>query len=215
MEIGKRQWGRSGEGLEPGLWKRLLALALCFLAGLLLGQVVAGRLAPETAQELRTYLNGFFSLENHSEAAGQTALSTLAVYFRYPLLAALLGFASVGVVLLPVLTAAFAFFLSFSVCCFTAAFGPDGVLLALAVFGLRCAVTLPCYLALAAPALRNAAALAALSLGGGGRGAPPVYGRSWWLRCGIVAAVLILGIGLELALCPWLTALVLGRIFGV
>lgn len=41
------------------------------------------------------------------------------------------------------------FFLSFSVCCFTAAFGVDGILLAFAVFGLRCMVTLPCYLLLA------------------------------------------------------------------
>ena len=71
-------------------------------------------------------------------------LSALVLYFRYPLLAFLLGFASIGIVLLPCLTVAFGFFLSFSVCCFTAAFGPGGVLVALAVFGLRCLVTRPC-----------------------------------------------------------------------
>ena len=52
------------------------------------------------------------------------------------LLAFLLGFASVGAVLLPALTAAYGFFLSFSVCCFTAAFGRSGVLLALAAAGM-------------------------------------------------------------------------------
>lgn len=57
------------------------------------------------------------------------------LYIRYPLLAFFLGFASIGVVLLPCAALAFGFFLSFSVCCFTASFGGDGVVLALAVLG--------------------------------------------------------------------------------
>ena len=68
-------------------------------------------------------------------------------------------------VLLPCVTAAYGFFLSFSVCCFTAAFGVDGVLLALAVFGLRCMVTLPCYFLLAAASWGTSAGLAAVSFG--------------------------------------------------
>lgn len=75
----------------------------------------------------------------------QAMLSALVLYYRYPLFAVLLGFASIGVALLPCLTAAFGFSLSFSVCCFTASFGGNGVLLALAVFGVRCAVTLPVF----------------------------------------------------------------------
>ena len=124
---------------------RLLLLALFFLAGVLLGQVLSGRVPDTTGDELRRYLEDYVRLGGEGAPTVQTALSALVIYFRYPLFAFLLGFASIGVVLLPCVTAAYGFFLSFSVCCFTAAFGVDGVLLALAVFGLRCMVTLPCY----------------------------------------------------------------------
>ena len=122
---------------------RLLLLALFFLAGVLLGQVLSGRVPDTTGDELRRYLEDYVRLGGEGAPTVQTALSALVIYFRYPLFAFLLGFASIGVVLLPCVTAAYGFFLSFSVCCFTAAFGVDGVLLALAVFGLRCLVTLP------------------------------------------------------------------------
>ena len=132
---------------------RLLLLALFFLAGVLLGQVLSGRVPDTTGDELRRYLEDYVRLGGEGAPTVQTALSALVIYFRYPLFAFLLGFASIGVVLLPCVTAAYGFFLSFSVCCFTAAFGVDGVLLALAVFGLRCMVTLPCYFLLAAAGL--------------------------------------------------------------
>ena len=95
----------------------------------------------------------------------QAMLSALVLYYRYPLFAVLLGFAYIGVALLPCLTAEFGFSLSFSVCCFPVSFGGNGVLLALAVFGVRCAVTLPVFFLLAVPAWGNSAALALASLG--------------------------------------------------
>ena len=109
---------------------RLLLLALFFLAGVLLGQVLSGRVPDTTGDELRRYLEDYVRLGGEGAPTVQTALSALVIYFRYPLFAFLLGFASIGVVLLPCVTAAYGFFLSFSVCCFTAAFGVDGVLLA-------------------------------------------------------------------------------------
>ena len=105
---------------------RLLLLALFFLAGVLLGQVLSGRVPDTTGDELRRYLEDYVRLGGEGAPTVQTALSALVIYFRYPLFAFLLGFASIGVVLLPCVTAAYGFFLSFSVCCFTAAFGVDG-----------------------------------------------------------------------------------------
>ena len=189
---------------------RLVLLALCFLAGVLLGQVLSVRVPAETGEELRRYLNGFFRLESPPE---QTAAATAAVYFRYPLLAFLLGLSSVGALLLPVLTAAFGFFLSFAVCCFTGAFGHSGVLLALAVFGLRCAVTLPCYFLLAVPAWGTAASLAAVSFGGR-LAAPAVCGREGWRRLGLCCLALAAGTCLDLMLAPWLVHLLSGRLLG-
>lgn len=191
---------------------RLLLLALFFLAGVILGQVLAGRVPQATGQELERYLTGYFSLDRTKAVEQKVFLSTLLIYFRYPVLALLLGFSSMGIVLLPALSMAYGFFLSFSVCCFTASFGGGGVLLALAVFGLRCAVTLPCYFALAAPSLRNAVSLAALSFGSGRRVQPVRYGTAWWMRAGIAAVILLCGVMLDLFLSPAFLDLVLAEI---
>lgn len=89
---------------------RLLLLALFFLAGVLLGQVLSGRVPDTTGDELRRYLEDYVRLGGEGAPTAQTALSALVIYFRYPLLAFLLGFASIGVVLLPCVTAAYGFF---------------------------------------------------------------------------------------------------------
>lgn len=191
---------------------RLALLALCFLVGVILGQVLAGHVPSATGQELERYLSGYFSLDRSLGMDRKIFLSTLLIYFRYPALAFLLGFCSIGIVLLPALSVAYGFFLSFSVCCFTASFGGDGVLLALAVFGLRCVVTLPCYFALAVPSLRNAANLAALSFGRGKRAQPVRYGSIWWKRLGVVAVILSCGVMVDLFLSPAFLNLVLAKI---
>lgn len=184
-------------------WKRplvrLLVLALFFFAGIVLGQVFSSRVPDATGEELTRYLTDFLQLEG--DPAPQAALSAAVLYFRYPLAAFFLGFASIGMLLLPFTAGAFGFFLSFSVCCFTAAFGPDGVLLALAVFGLRCAVTLPCFFLLAVPALERSMALACLSFGFGR--SPVAYGREWWSRLAVISGVLLAGVCAELMLTPW------------
>lgn len=197
---------------KPGPLLRLILLALFFLAGVLLGQVLAGRVPAETGEELRRYLESYLRLG--AEPSPRTAASAVVIYFRYPLLAFLLGFASIGVALLPLLTAAFGLFLSFSVCCFTATFGGEGVLLALAVFGLRCLTTAPCYFLLAVPSWETAAGLAAVSFGSGRRTAPVVYGRACWKRLGICCLVLAAGVCGELTLSPWLLRLLLERLLG-
>jgi len=190
---------------------RLLFLALFFFAGIVLGQVFSSRVPDATGDELARYLTDFLKL-GEGDPAPRTVLSAAALYFRYPLAAFLLSFASIGVLLLPLVTGAFGFFLSFSVCCFTAAFGPGGVLLALAVFGLRCAVTLPCYFLLAVPALERSAALACLSLGGGRRSAPVDYGRKWWSRLAVISGALAAGMCADLTLAPWVLRQLLERI---
>lgn len=206
MDWTKRKHG----GESPSLLPRLIFLALFFLGGVFLGQVLAGRVPDATGRELTEYLEGYVRLD--AGISPQAVFSALVLYYRYPLLAALLGFASIGVALLPVTAAAFGFFLSFSVCCFTAAFGGGGVLLALAVFGLRCAVTLPVFFSLAVPAWGNSAALAMASFGSGRRTAPVTYGRSWWLRLAACGGILLAGVCLELFVSPWLLQLTLEHI---
>jgi len=191
---------------------RLVLLALFFTVGILLGQALAGRVPSATGEELNRYLADYVRLDAADSVTARTALSALVIYFRYPVLAFLLGFASIGIILLPCLTAAFGFFLSFSVCCFTAAFGAEGVLIALAVFGTRCLITLPCYFLLAVPAWGTSAALANLSFGRGQRSAPVSYGRAWWKRTALCAAVLLAGVCAELFLSPVLLRFTLARL---
>ena len=191
---------------------RLLFLALFFLGGILLGQVLAGKVPDGTGDELTRYLTDYVYLYGQTAPEGRAFWETVVIYFRYPRLAVFLGFTSVGVVLLPVVAVAFGFFLSLSVSCFTAAFGGEGVLLALAVSGLRCALTLPCFFLLAVPSWQTSWALAGLSLGRGQRCAPVVYGRVWWLRAGLAAAVLLAGVCADHALSPVLLRLALERV---
>ena len=198
---------RRGQAL---FFPKLLCLALFFLGGVILGQAVSSGVPDETGRELQAYLQGYLSLE--SGVSGSAVWSALVLYFRYPILAVLLGFCSVGVILLPVTAAAFGFFLSFSVCCFTAAFGPDGILLALTVFGLRCLISLPCFFLLAVPAWEASVHLALAAFGGGRRTAPIRYGRDWWRRVACCSAGLLAGAAFELFCSPWLLRLVLNQI---
>lgn len=207
------KWKRQNRGGgQPSFLPRLLFLAAFFFGGICLGQVLAGRVPDATGQELRRYLESYLSLEGGGLTPSDF-WAALVLYGRYPLLAFLLGFASIGVVLLPLTSAAFGFFLSFSVSCFTAAFGLDGVLLALGVFGLRCAVTLPCYFLLAVPALRTSSALASLSFGRGRRAAAVTYGREHWRRLAVCSGVLAAGLCVDLFCGQRLLRLLLERLF--
>lgn len=191
---------------------RLVFLALCFAAGIFLGQVLTQRFPDSVGTELERYLTDYVALSQEAVPGRRTLLTALVIYFRYPLLAFFLGFASLGVVAIPVVTTAYGFFLSLSVCCFTAAFGRPGVLIALAVLGVRCLLTLPCYFLLAVPSLGTSAALASLSFGSGRRAAPVVYGRSCWKRLAVVCIVLLLGVCVELFLAPALLESVLEQV---
>lgn len=186
----------------------LFTLALFFLLGVILGQVFAGSVPDAAGRELTRYLSDFVQLDAQ-QTKPEVFWLTLLLYFRYPLAAVLLGFASIGVVLLPCATLLFGTMLSFSVSCFTAAFGGDGVLLALAVFGLRCAVTLPCYFLAATASLRSSAALASLSFGKGRRTAPVRFGS--WYCLAVMGAFLLTGACVDMVLSPALLRLALGR----
>ena len=191
----------------------LLALSLFFAFGVFLGQAVFEYTTGSTAQELERYVSDFLLLEEAGELTSQAVFSTLVLYFRYPLLALLFGFTAFGVVLLPGLTTVFGFFLSFAVSCFTAAFGKEGTLLAFAVFGLRCMVSIPCYFLLAVPAWKSSVSLAGLYFGCGFRTTTLHLAPKPWRFIGMVGLVLLLGVCLDLYLTPLFLEFSLNRIF--
>lgn len=171
---------------------QLLVLVLFFSAGAVLGQVLSVRCGNDG--ELTRYLQDFFQLEQPVGGASTAVL----VYFRYPVLAFLLGFTALGVFLLPLLSASFGFFLSFSACSFVSAYGEGGLLLAAAVLGMRCLVTIPCYFSLAPLALRDAW----ISFGKGRHVLPSGGLKTRLWRFAGCTAVLLAGALCETALGP-------------
>ena len=188
------------KGGQPSLLPRLFLLGLCFLVGVLLGQFFAGCLPDSVGTELEVYLERYFQIWHKSSR--KDIGSVLLQYFRYPLIVIVLGFASVGVVLIPGITLVMGLLLSFSVSCFVAVFGMQGMFLAAAAMGLRCLITIPCYFLVAVPAWGRSAALAGLSFGRGQRVSTVVYGREWWSTVVLCVFVLLVGTCLDLFCTP-------------
>ena len=173
-------------------------LSLCFIAGAALGQVLALGVPDATAQELRRTLSDYYSRE--SALNMPLALRTLAAWLRVPALTFLWGFTSVGVPLVWLTAAGFGFALSFSIGCFAAAFGWEGVALSAAAMGVRVLITLPCFFPLALTSMERAAWLFRPN----GKARP--NRRALALTC---AAVLLAGAALDLYVTPRLLRLVL------
>lgn len=132
-------------------------LSLCFVVGATLGQVLALGAPDKTALELRQLLSDYYRNRESVPLNPPLALRTLAAWFRVPALTFLWGFTSLGVPLVWLTAAGFGFALSFSVGCFAAAFGWEGIPLSAAAMGVRAFVTLPCFFALALTSMDRAA----------------------------------------------------------
>ena len=176
--------GRKGTRLAAtgqDFWFRLLLLAFFFVCGVLLGQALSARGAEGTAGELREYLEGYLSLPEE-KGFWETLPSALFLYFRYPLLAFLLGYLGAGV-----------------------------ALLAMAVFGIRSLASVPGFFLLAVPALRSAALRSPLPFGRGKRVASAGNDTGRWKGLCAVSAALLAALLLESALSSGLLRLVWER----
>lgn len=187
----------------PAIVQTLL-LGGCFFLGLLLGPVFAGKVLASDAGELNEYLQSYLLLEQEETPS---FFRYLFLYFRYPLLAFFSGFTPLGVFLLPIFSLSQGFFLSYSVSCFASVLGQQGVLLAVAGFGLRVLLTLPCFFYLAVKALRAALADFLLRRGiGKGKDLP----KGWLWPAAVCVVLLFLGALLDYSLAPALLRLVRG-----
>ena len=77
---------------------------LSFLAGLYAGGVLAVRQSALVVPELRRYFAAYSEAALQTSLDFKTALQVIFLYFRYPLLVFLLGLASFGTVLIPLLS---------------------------------------------------------------------------------------------------------------
>ena len=198
--------GRSDQRVRRGVRRvpvLLLALAAFVVFGVLFGYVLALRSAQRTGGELERYVSSFFSFGAKEPFSVQALCETLVCYFRAPVIVFLLGFASIGVMLVPAVCAFQGFLLSFSLFSFSLALGRGNFPLLLALFGLRMLAVLPCILVLGAAAMEKSRALLLLSLGGGGKRTRAVtYGSAYWYRLGGCCVCLLLAALAELWLVP-------------
>lgn len=180
----------------------MLLLAAFFLLGVAAGCVVSRRCAAATGAELQSYLEKYLAARAVPEWSASVAWQTLLCFFRAPCAVFLLGFAALGVTLIPAVCAAQGFLFSFSLFCFSSALGESSFFLLPLLFGVRLLTVLPCTLLLGSAGWEAARSLAALARGGGKRVKPAMYGKQCWGRFGGSCVCLLFGAALELWLVP-------------
>ena len=170
-----------------------------FLAGALGGGVLAGLMG----EEGRAAFSEFFLGYRSALAAGMGLPSLGALVWncvKWPLLAFLLGFGSLGVALEPFLFALRGFFLSYCIAGLVRAMAGQGALLALALFGAEAAFALPVFFVLGTQGWAAARTLRGHLFYSPRLKSPYVDG--YWARSIFCGIVLILGALVEYAALP-------------
>lgn len=188
----------------------LLALGGCFLLGTIAGCLWAGGVAESGGKALAAYIEGYLSAARTGSLTIPGGFSVLYETFRWPFLVMLLGFTAVGVVGIPILFAIRGFLLSFAVASFIRVLGGAGSILAFLLFGLGGLVTIPVLFVLGAQGFTACCVLASRLLGERRKSISVVYGRVYFLRCGLCAAALLFCVFLEQTVVPSLLAVLAG-----
>ena len=166
----------------------LAAVSACFFLGGLAGCLLAGCVDGGGQESLAAYVEGFLRAAQAGDAAPPALAALVWETLRWPLLARLLGFTALGLLALPLLVAVRGFLLAFSIASVVRLVGGTGCLLALLVFGVGGAFSVPALFVLGVQSFMTARTLAGRVWGESK--AAPLYGRAYWLRCGGCAAAL-------------------------
>ena len=194
--------------IDPSLLRELL-LALFFLVGALAGHLCARSWDAVAQSALSGYLRDYCAVY----VAGGVSASLggcVLLYFGYTVLVFLLGFASVGVALIPALSGVFGFLTMYTVSAFVCCFGRQGAALAAGALLVRLLFTLPCFFAMAGAAWPLSTELAMLTFGRGRRSAPVLYGSRYFILFVLCVIILTLGVFCERLLTPLLFRLAMG-----
>ena len=153
-------------------------------------------------------MEGFLRAAQAGEITAPALASLVWDTVRWPLLALLLGFTALGLLGLPLLFAVRGFLLAFSIASFVRLFGGAGCLLALLVFGVSGALSVPVLFVLGVQGLLPARVLAGRVWGDGKT--PPPYGKLYFFRCGACAVALCVSLLLDCFVVPGLVSSLAG-----
>ena len=194
--------------VDPSLLRELL-LALFFLVGALAGHLCARSWDAVAQSALSGYLRDYCAVYDAGGVSASLGGCVL-LYFGYTVLVFLLGFASVGVALIPALSGVFGFLTMYTVSAFVCCFGRQGAALAAGALLVRLLFTLPCFFAMAGAAWPLSTELAMLTFGRGRRSAPVLYGSRYFILFVLCVIILTLGVFCERLLTPLLFRLAMG-----
>ena len=121
----------------------MLVLSAFIVLGVILGYVFALRSLQSAGGELKQYFDAFLSGGVNRPFSARALGETLLCYFRAPGIVFLLGFASIGIVAVPLVCACQGFLLSYSLFSFALSLGRGSFPLLLALFGLFAGLKLP------------------------------------------------------------------------
>ena len=194
--------------IDPSLLRELL-LALFFLVGALAGHLCARSWDAVAQSALSGYLRDYCAVYDAGGVSASLGGCVL-LYFGYTVLVCLLGFASVGVALIPPLSGVFGFLTMYTVSAFVCCFGRQGAALAAGALLVRLLFTLPCFFAMAGAAWPLSTELAMLTFGRGRRSTPVLYGSRYFILFVLCVIILTLGVFCERLLTPLLFRLAMG-----
>ena len=211
MEL--KKWVRRIRGRQDqGLTVQILCLGVLFALGMVGGYLYARYCSERSQLALSEYLAGYCALYEEGAVEAVPLFTAVRLYVSYGLAAFLLGFLTIGVAALPLLSGAYGFVTMFAVACFVQVYGRPGCLLALAVFGPRLLFTVPSFLWVAAYAWAYASARVAGAGGKGKRCALVSYDSAYVYRLCVCIVWLMIGICVERYVTPSLFQWALGRV---
>lgn len=189
---------------------QIICLSAVFVLGMAGGYCYAASCGDDSLLVLSAYLDDYCALYGEGMVQTISLLTVIRLYYFPVALAFLLGFTPVGIVALPVLSAACGFLMSFSVSCFVQVYGRTGIWPALAVFAPRAVVTIPCFLWVAA---YSWSAVCWNALGPRGKRCTAVRrDGAYYYRLCLCVVFLMAGVCVERYLVPHLFRLAIGRI---
>ena len=191
----------------------LILLTVLFGFGIVIGQGFAEYIPPDIIEQFKIYLTYYTRLQEMQKLTPVSLGVLLLLYFRYPVIVFLMSFSCIHIFLVSILTILYGFSLSLTVSCLILSFGIDGLFLAVALLGIRCLISLPCYFLIAVPA--SAGKYRLLESFQGSKSGACFSGcrTSYRTRFIFCASILMVGILMEYIVTPLLIRMALRKLF--
>jgi len=176
-------------------------LFISLLCGVIVGSIAASLIDNDSATNL------FSSLSvNNAVRSTEVFINSAFNILKYPILTFFLGFAPLGVAIIPVIIGIKGYFLAFAVGAIMKIYGTSGVLLSVSIFGFQALLLVPGLIVLATQCFSTAAVQARILLRRQPSIAGSVFSKKFFLISGACFFTFISLILIEFFITPYLTS---------